>query len=621
MMKLFKLRFYLKNIIIVFIFLFALHVTRYTLRDVNAQSSCTFRPVTFILEKRSNGKLYPLKSPNPLNWGVIYDKVKESYGYKPENLSAFNKLGEFDPCGEGACEINGGTFEFIDLPEAKYLIKQGDTADVTFLFDRTAFKIVETCLPYQKCAPTTGKNLNIIKDIPVACAREYRFGWVVERSSINQECSLEDVSCSPQSLRGEFRNNKRLRVGWNNPDSKCREANYSQDQIFIDIYDSQKQRICSKNQTLDSADTSTDCVLGRDKARPNNKEDVKEFTENETYTISVALSNGECQSPQTTTTIVYNGPTATPTPKDEPTATLAPEEPTNIPPTNGPQCGNTCIYSEDREGITKCFEGNCLDGSSNCSLNNNCGFVAGCTSSKEVTCPGHISPPPPPPPPPPSSLPYTIEIRNTAIKPVDNAKELITNPRFRPHAVIKYYDTIFNASIARGWNPALILAIWLEETGGSTTTIKQAGGAGLGLSKEHLGCNPKKVQHIEENLNCIFDGSLRVNLRNDQFEEFARSYCGPRDIPTCSKHPNFLRNLGMIYDKLVPQGTYGARRTLTLDVNQDGTVNTLDYIKVLNKYGQKDVNTFEDVSGDFKVNPIDLSSVLENLGTSEPIQL
>lgn len=46
--------------------------------------------------------------------------------------------------------------------------------------------------------------------------------------------------------------------------------------------------------------------------------------------------------------------------------------------------GGSCIYSE---GNT-CHQGNCLDGSQNCSFNQNCGYVSGYSSGQVVSCPG-----------------------------------------------------------------------------------------------------------------------------------------------------------------------------------------------------------------------------------------
>lgn len=48
-----------------------------------------------------------------------------------------------------------------------------------------------------------------------------------------------------------------------------------------------------------------------------------------------------------------------------------------------PMCGATCTYSQEGS----CFAGNCLDGTKNCSLNVNCGYVNGCSSGVQVACP------------------------------------------------------------------------------------------------------------------------------------------------------------------------------------------------------------------------------------------
>ncbi|MBI2593366.1 hypothetical protein HYW44_01875 [Candidatus Daviesbacteria bacterium] len=53
--------------------------------------------------------------------------------------------------------------------------------------------------------------------------------------------------------------------------------------------------------------------------------------------------------------------------------------------------GKSCIYSEG----DVCRQGNCLDGSQNCSYNVNCGFVEGVSSGSEVSCP-NTNPTPPP---------------------------------------------------------------------------------------------------------------------------------------------------------------------------------------------------------------------------------
>lgn len=51
-------------------------------------------------------------------------------------------------------------------------------------------------------------------------------------------------------------------------------------------------------------------------------------------------------------------------------------------------CGASCIYpQQDADGVTRCYSGNCTDGSQNCSFNTNCSYVSGCSSGAQVACP------------------------------------------------------------------------------------------------------------------------------------------------------------------------------------------------------------------------------------------
>ncbi len=55
----------------------------------------------------------------------------------------------------------------------------------------------------------------------------------------------------------------------------------------------------------------------------------------------------------------------------------------SVPQANQSSTPASCIYSQ---GNT-CYEGNCSDGSQNCSFNVNCGYVAGVSSGNQVSCP------------------------------------------------------------------------------------------------------------------------------------------------------------------------------------------------------------------------------------------
>lgn len=65
--------------------------------------------------------------------------------------------------------------------------------------------------------------------------------------------------------------------------------------------------------------------------------------------------------------------------------------PVTSPPPAGSTCGATCIYSDPNTGA--CHSGNCLNGSSSCGFNVNCGFVSGCSTGSTLACPGGTPPP------------------------------------------------------------------------------------------------------------------------------------------------------------------------------------------------------------------------------------
>src|SRR3990167_8780288 len=81
------------------------------IQKTNAQalSSCSFKPIAFVLEKKSDGKLYPLRSPSKLNFGILNDKRLQYLGNHYFYWWHFNKLGEYDQCADGNCKILDNT--------------------------------------------------------------------------------------------------------------------------------------------------------------------------------------------------------------------------------------------------------------------------------------------------------------------------------------------------------------------------------------------------------------------------------------------------------------------------------------------------------------------------------
>lgn len=163
--------------------------------------------------------------------------------------------------------------------------------------------------------------------------------------------------------------------------------------------------------------------------------------------------------------------------------------------------------------------------------------------------------PPPDDNSPAPTLDFSIPFRDTSVQASSLARTQVAQSW--PHAKMEYWDTIVSTSIANGWNPAFVLSLWVEETGGSTRTSTQNGGAGVcvgACSTGHVGCNPGENQDINRSLQCIFNGSKFKDLRNDQFDQFMRNYCGPNIEPICDNNRNFIKNIKFWYSKLVPSG-------------------------------------------------------------------
>ena len=144
-----------------------------------------------------------------------------------------------------------------------------------------------------------------------------------------------------------------------------------------------------------------------------------------------------------------------------------------------------------------------------------------------------------------SRLDYNIPFRDSSIKPKPNAKNLIAN-RWNGSKE-EYYDTIVSKSIARGWNPAFILALWAEETHASDETKISCGGGGNGIANEHLGCDPHTCKTIEQSLDCVFNNFS--NFENNQFKEFMMKYSGEISLDFIN-NPDFVSNIKYWYQQL-----------------------------------------------------------------------
>lgn len=223
-------------------------------------------------------------------------------------------------------------------------------------------------------------------------------------------------------------------------------------------------------------------------------------------------------------------PTAAPQPSGEP-------QPPGQPTIPSPQTGQADITS-----LLKCV------------LFADCSSISESPSQTPVTPeqPGQIAPQLPA-----ATLDYTLPLRDTSIRPVSDAQEIVRSS-FK-NAKFEYWDLIVKTSIAKGWNPAFVLTLWIEETGASARTRIEAKGAGdcTNCSNGHLGCAVDDIQNINQSLDCLFNNFSRFS--NDQFIEFMQSYSGEEKPKIFSRNPPFPNGIKSWYSKLVPSGQGGLK--------------------------------------------------------------
>lgn len=155
--------------------------------------------------------------------------------------------------------------------------------------------------------------------------------------------------------------------------------------------------------------------------------------------------------------------------------------------------------------------------------------------------PGDTAPPPVTGP----GLTYTIPYRDTSIsispeRREQVMKQVLSNPKWSTSKIRELWDRVESEALRARINPAFMLAIWIEESGGST-----------GSAQSDFGCFPggdtSQTVSFERSLACF------VNFTNDHpnnFEEWTRYFCGDKVVPICSNNPNFLTNLKIWYDRI-----------------------------------------------------------------------
>lgn len=158
-----------------------------------------------------------------------------------------------------------------------------------------------------------------------------------------------------------------------------------------------------------------------------------------------------------------------------------------------------------------------------------------------------------------AGLDYTLPLKDPSVAPADIKDQV--RLAF-PAAKLEYWDKIIQSSQNAGFNPALALALWIEETGASHCTKGGNGGGDVKCSKDedgdwvsskgHLGCAPWEDQTIDESLTCLI--KFAASYTNDQFAQFMATYSGGPAGSPFSNNPNFPGNIKAWYQRLVPSG-------------------------------------------------------------------
>ncbi len=155
-----------------------------------------------------------------------------------------------------------------------------------------------------------------------------------------------------------------------------------------------------------------------------------------------------------------------------------------------------------------------------------------------------------------NSLDYTISFRDTTIIPIplDQIKNRIL-ARW-PKAHLQDWQHIINQSILNKWNPAFVLALWIEESGAQ----------GEPSYSDALGCDPKHpTTDLDRSLTCLFNSFPIERYPNTNFADFMCVYGGdgfhraPCVFEIENKH--FPPDIKDWYSQLVPSGS-GALTTV-----------------------------------------------------------
>lgn len=168
------------------------------------------------------------------------------------------------------------------------------------------------------------------------------------------------------------------------------------------------------------------------------------------------------------------------------------------------------------------------------------------------------------------TLDYTLPLRDTSVAFKDLRPYIQNN---WPDAKIDNWQIIIDQAIAHGWNPAVLLTLWIEESGAQ----------GIPYS-DPLGCDVSHpTEDIQVSLNCFFN-SYDNKFTNDQFAQFMLTYSAPNDPTPFFSNPNFPNTFRDIYRQLVPSGP-GSTQPITTPGGTSGISGCPVTGTITNPYG------------------------------------
>ncbi len=142
-----------------------------------------------------------------------------------------------------------------------------------------------------------------------------------------------------------------------------------------------------------------------------------------------------------------------------------------------------------------------------------------------------------------NSLTYTIDYRNPSISIPEEKKQAVIDQALKnwPNSKVEsHWDYVYDQAISHSWNPAFVIALWIEESGAS------------GVDAYDLGCLGGNRNDIVSQLNCLFARPYA----NETFRTFMCKYsverkdCYTNPNYNFSNNPYFPTNLGIWYCRL-----------------------------------------------------------------------